>query len=189
MALEMIVNSNYKKVLIEQPQNVNAYLSLAGAYRATEQHDLALQTLMQLKDIAADQPKVYFRLADTYLAMKNNVKAVEMANQAMELDNTLYESYMILAQVYFNYGYTKYEKFLWYEEEYLDKSKYYGEAADKLVEDRDNVKQEAYDYFGKEESYLNKAQERTDDPSILKEIKGKREILKQLKKATKSGGF
>jgi tetratricopeptide (TPR) repeat protein len=179
----------YQEVLVEQPNNINAYFSLSGAFRATEQNDKALEILLQLKEIAADQPKVYYRLADTYLAMKNNKKATEMANLAMGLDNTQYEPYLILAQVYFNYGYTKYEKFLDYEEKYQDKSIYYGEAADKLVEDRDKVKQEAYDFFCQDETYLNKAQERADDPSVLKEIKGKRELMKQLKTATKPGGF
>ncbi|MFC1898330.1 tetratricopeptide repeat protein [Candidatus Cloacimonadota bacterium] len=181
--------AKYKEVLIEQPDNINAYFSLSGAYRVTEQNDEALKTLLQLKEIASDQPKVYFRLADTYLALNNNKKAIEMANLAMGIDNSLYEAYMILAQVNFNYGYVKYEKFLDYEEKYQDKSVYYGEAADKLVEERDKVKQEAYEFFVLEENYLNKAQERTDDPSVLKEIKGKREILKQLKTATKPGGF
>lgn len=181
--------TKYKEVLIEQPNNINAYFSLAGAYRVTEQNNEALKTLLQLKKIAPNQPKVYFRLADTYLAMKNNAKAAEMANLAMGLDNKLYESYLLLAQISFNYGYEKYEKFLDYEEKYKDKSVYYGEKADKLVEERDNVKQEAYVFFCQEEAYLNKAQERTEDPSVLKEISGKRDILKQLKTATKSGGF
>ncbi|MDO9578354.1 MAG: tetratricopeptide repeat protein [Candidatus Cloacimonadales bacterium] len=181
--------AKYKEVLIEQPQNVNAYLNLAGAYRVTDQNDEALKTLLSLKKIAPNEPKVFFRLADVYLAMKNNTKAAEMANLAMGLDNKLYDSYLILAQINFNYGYEKYEKFLDYEEKYKDKSVYYGEKADKLVADRDKVKQEAYDFFCQEESFLNKAQERTDDPSALKEISGKRDILKQLKAATKPGGF
>jgi tetratricopeptide (TPR) repeat protein len=181
--------TKYKEVIVEQPNNINAYFSLAGAYRVTDQNDEALATLLKLKEIDANQPKVYFRLADVYLAIKNNTKAAEMANKAMELDPALYESYMLLAQVNFNYGYAKYEKFLEYEELYKDKSVYYGEKADQLVADRDKVKTEAYNLFLKEESYLNQAQERTTDPSVTKEIKSKKDILKQLKSATNPSNF
>ncbi len=181
--------AKYREVIAEQPDNVNAYFNLAGAYRVTEQNQAALNTLLELKKLNPEMPKVYFRLADTYLALKDLNKAKETANLAIGLDNTKYEPYKILATVYQRLGYEKYEKFLWYEEEYKDKSKYYGEAADKLVEDRDKVKAEAYAFFVKSEEYLKQAESKTDDRSDLKEIKASRETLKQLKSATKAGGF
>lgn len=179
----------YKSVLAEQPDNINAYMNLAGAYRVTDQNQEALKTLLQLKDIHPELPKVYLRLADVYLVMKDYGKTIAMADKALELDSNLYDSYLVKAQVKFEQGYKKYEKFLWYEEEYKDKTKYYGEKADQLVEDRDRVKEEAYNLFLEEEALLNKAQSMTTDPSVVKEIKSKKETLKQLKSATKPGGF
>lgn len=181
--------TRYKNVLAENPENLNAYMNLANAYRVTGQNQDALNTLLKLKNLRPDLPIVYLRLADVYLNLKNYAKAEESANIALDKNPENYEPYLIKAQVNFFLGYQKYEKFLWYEEEYKDKSKYYGEAADKLVEDRDKVKQEAYDYFLAEEKLLDKAQEMTQDPSTLKDIKNKKDILIQLKNATRPGGF
>ncbi|HPR17132.1 MAG TPA: tetratricopeptide repeat protein [Candidatus Cloacimonadota bacterium] len=181
--------AKYQHVLIEQPENINAYINLAQAYRITNQNQEALTTLLKLKEIAPDLPKVYLRLADTYIALKNYPKAEAMTDKATELDSSQYESYLIKAQIKFDLGYQKYEKFLWYEEEYKDKSKYYGEAADKLVEERDQVKQEAHNYFIAEDKLLSQALSMTTDPSELKDIKSKQDLLKQLKNATKPGGF
>ena len=164
-------------------------MNLAGAYRVTGQDKEALNTLLKLKQISPELPKVYLRLADLYLAMKDYKDAMVMADKALELNANQYESYLIKAQVKFEQGYQKYEKFLWYEEEYKDKTKYYGEKADKLVEERDKVKEEAYNLFLEEESFLNLAQAMTNDPSVQKEIKSKKATLKQLKSATKPGGF
>jgi len=181
--------ARYKKVLAEKPDNINAYMNLANAYRVTGQEQQALKTLLKLKDIKPDLTRVYLRLAETYLAINDYPKAREMANFVIQQEPQNYEPHMILAQINFNLGYEKYEKFLWYEEEYKDKSKYYGEAADRLVEERDAVKVEAYNYFLEEEKNLNNAESMTNDPSILKDIRNKREILKQLKAATKPGSF
>lgn len=181
--------TKYKQVLSEQPENINAFLNLAGAYRITGQNQEALNTLLNLQKISPDLPKVYLRLADTYLSMKNYSKTMQMAEKALELDENLYDSYMIKAQVKFEQGYKKYEKFLDYEEKYKDKSIYYGEKADQLVEARDKVKEEAYNLFLEEEALLNQAKGMTTDPSVQKEIRNKKEILKQLKSATKPGGF
>ena len=82
-----------------------------------------------------------------------------------------------------------YEKFLDYEEMYKDKNEFWGTKADELVEKRDKVKAEAYAYFIKSENYLKEAEARTDISSVLKDIKKNRSLLKQLKDATKAGGF
>ncbi len=181
--------ARYKKVLLEKPDNINAYMNLANAYRVTGQDQAALETLTKLKNLRPDLTKVYLRLAETYLAIKNYDNARKMSDTAIQQDPQNYEPYLILAQISFNLGYQKYEKFLWYEEEYKDKSKYYGEAADKLVEERDKVKEEAFNYFLEEEKYLNTAESLTSDPSVLKDIRNRREILNQLKAATKPGSF
>ena len=181
--------AKYQEVIAEQPDNVNAYFNLAAAYRVTEQNQKALNTLLELKKLAPEMPKAYFRLADTHLALKDYRKAKEAANQAIGLDETKYEPYKTLATVNQRLGYSKYEKYLDYEEKYKDKSVYYGDKADQLVEARDRVKSEAYAYFVKSGDYLSEAEKRTEDRSNLKEIKASRETLKQLKNATKAGGF
>ncbi|MEA2096253.1 MAG: hypothetical protein U9P73_06140, partial [Candidatus Cloacimonadota bacterium] len=104
-------------------------------------------------------------------------------------DAELYDSYRVLASIHQKIGYNKYEKFLDYEEMYKDKSIYYGEKADELVEKRDRVKAEANANFKKAEDYLTETEKRTDKASVLKDIKRTRTTLKQLKEATKSGGF
>ncbi len=180
---------NYKQMVIDQPENKTAYMNLAGAYRETNQNDKALKVLNDLVILAPDNPKVYIRLADVYIALENYSKATENANKAIEIDAELYDSYRVLASIHQKIGYNKYEKFLDYEELYKDKSVYYGEKADELVEKRDRVKAEANANFKKAEFYLSETEKRTDKDSVLNDIKRTRVTLKQLKEATKSGGF
>lgn len=181
--------ANYKKVVKNQPDNVSAYFNLAGAYRVTNKNDLALQTLLKLKKLSPELPKVYFRLADIYIAIKDYTKAIQSVNKSIEIDPTLYQSYKIMALIKQSLGYKKYEKYLDYEEKYKDKSVYFGKKADELVEKRDKVKKEAYNYFIESGNYLDKTKARTDDPSILKEIQNSKKTLNQLLNATKDSAF
>ncbi|NQT64649.1 MAG: tetratricopeptide repeat protein [FCB group bacterium] len=180
---------NYKQMVIDQPENKTAYMNLAGAYRETNQNSEALKVLNDLIILAPDNPKVSLRLADVFIALEDFAKAIHNANKAIEIDAELYESYRVLASIHQKIGYKKYEKFLEFEEMYKDKSVYYGEKADELVEQRDKVKAEAYSNFNKAENYLTETENRTDKTSILNEIAKTRITLKQLKEATKSGGF
>ena len=180
---------NYKQMVIDQPENKTAYMNLAGAYRETNQNSKALEVLNNLEVLDSTNPKVYLRLADVYIALENFIKAAYNANKAIEIDANLYDSYRILASIHQKIGYNKYEKFLEFEEMYQDKSIYYGEKADELVEQRDKVKTEANANFKKAEYYLTETEKRTDKVSVLNDIKRTRTTLKQLKEATKSGGF
>jgi len=180
---------NYKQMVIDQPDNKTAYMNLAGAYRETNQNSEALKTLNDLQILDPENPKVYLRLADVSIALEEFAKAIHNANKAIELDEKLYESYRVLASIHQKIGYKKYEKFLEFEELYKDKSVYYGEKADELVEQRDKVKAEANSNFKKAEQYLIETEKRTDKSSVLSDINKTRIILKQLKEATKSGGF
>ncbi len=180
---------NYKKVLAEQPENTSAYFNLAGAYRVSNKNEKALEVLLQLKDLKPENQKVYLRLADGYIALKRYDEASKNAKQAIEIDPEHHEAYLVLAFVNQSLGYAKYEQYLDYEEKYKDKSVYYGKKADELVEKRDKVKSEAYDYFVKSEEYLDQAAEKTKDTSVLKDIKAKKQTLNQLKNATKKGAF
>ena len=180
---------NYKQMVIDQPDNKTAYMNLAGAYRETNQNSEALKVLNELIILAPDNAKVYLRLADVYIALDEFSEAAENANKAIEIDAELYDSYRVLASIHQKIGYNKYEKFLDYEEDYKDKSVYYGPKADELVEKRDRVKAEANANFKKAEYYLSETEKRTDKDSVLNDIKRTRVTLKQLKEATKSGGF
>lgn len=180
---------NYKQMVIDQPENKTAYMNLAGAYRETNQNSKALKVLNELIILAPDNAKVYLRLADVHIALGEFSKATENANKAIEIDAELHSSYRVLASIHQKIGYKKYEKFLEYEEMYKDKSIYYGEKADELVEKRDIVKAEANANFKKAEYYLSETEKRTDKTSVLNDIKRTRTTLKQLKEATKSGGF
>jgi len=180
---------NYKKMVIDQPENKTAYMNLAGAYRETNQNNEALKILNDLKTLDSANPKVYLRLADVHLALDEFIKATYNTNKAIEIDANLYDSYRILASIHQKIGYKKYEKFLEFEEMYKDKSIYYGAKADELVEQRDKVKAEANSNFKKAEYYLDETEKRTDKDPVLKDIKRTRITLKQLKDATKTGGF
>jgi len=180
---------NYKQMVIDQPDNKTAYMNLAGAYRETNQNNEALKVLNDLKTLDPENPKVYLRLADVYIVLEEFAKAIHNANKAIELNAELYESYRVLASIHQNIGYKKYEKFLEFEGLYLDKSVYYGEKADELVEQRDKVKAEANSNFKKAEHYLSETEKRTDSSSVLSDINKTRVTLRQLEEATKSGGF
>ncbi|MDA3813202.1 MAG: tetratricopeptide repeat protein, partial [Candidatus Cloacimonetes bacterium] len=180
---------NYQQMVNDQPENKTAYMNLAGAYRETNQNDKALKILNDLKIIDPENPKVYLRLADVFIVLEDFTKAIHHANKAIEIDADIYDSYRVLASIHQKIGYKKYVKFLEFEELYKDKSIYYGEKADELVELRDKVKAEAYSNFNKAENYLTETEKRTDKTSVLNEIAKTRITLKQLKEATKSGGF
>ena len=144
---------------------------------------------LELIILAPDNPKVYLRLADVYIALDEFIKATYNANKAIEIDAELYDSYRVLASIHQKIGYNKYEKYLEYEEDYKDKSVWYGEKADEMSEMITKVKAEANSNFKKAEYYLTETEKRTDKASVLNDIKRTRTTLKQLKEATKSGGF
>lgn len=180
---------NYKQMVIDQPENKTAYMNLAGAYRETNQNDEALKVLTDLKALDPENPKVYLRLADVFITLEDFTKAITNANKAIQIDAEYYASYRVLASIHQKIGYKKYEEFLEYEEMYQDKSVYYGEKADRLVEKRDKVKNEANSNFKKALEFLDETEKRTDKSSVLRDVKKTRKTLIQLKNATKSGGF
>ena len=176
----------YIAVIEEQPDNLSAYYNLAGAYRITNQKDKALETLLIIKEKDPENPKVYFRLADSYLAAESYTEAIDAANKALELDEEIYEPHMVLAQIYQATGYTKYEKYLELDEKAKE---VYGAEADRIVQQRDQIKADAHADFVKSESNLDKAKEKTNSNSVLKDIERRRTILTKLLDATKKGFF
>ena len=176
----------YKSIIAEQPDNMKAYMNLANAYSATEQHQEALDTAIKLSEIIPDNPKVYILTANAYSSLKRHNEAEADAKKAISMDETLYQPYRILSEIYQAKGYIKYEKFLILEEEAKEA---YGSEADELVARRDGAKQAANDYFMQAQSSLNDAKNRTDNASELKYIQARKETLKQLLEATKKDFF
>ncbi|MBN1949479.1 MAG: hypothetical protein JW784_07020, partial [Candidatus Cloacimonetes bacterium] len=121
-----------------------------------------------------------------YSALKQNQKAEQNARKALELDNTMYQPYRILSDIYFAKGYEKYENYLQLEEQAKTA---YGQQADELVDKRDLAKAAAHDLFLQSDSFLNEALARTDNLSEEKYIKSRKQTLEQLLNATKKDFF
>jgi len=177
--------TKYESVVEKNPENTKAYFNLAGAYRINEQNKEALDALLKVKELDPENESVFLRLGDVYLVMKKFNKAETNAVKAKELDPENYEPYFLLAQVKKEQGYVKYEEYLQHEEEYKDKSVYYGDKADEKVEIRDNARDKANAYFTEAKSILNQAMTLADSRSAKKDIKGAIELINQLIAATK----
>ncbi|MFO7896842.1 MAG: tetratricopeptide repeat protein [Candidatus Cloacimonadales bacterium] len=178
--------AQYKSIIAEQPENVRAYLNLTNAYLATEQFDLALETASQLLEMDPDDTNALILLANAHNSLKNYQKAREAAEAVIKIDAEKYQPYRIISDLSFERGYAKYEEFLELEE----KAKtVYGEEADRLVDERDRVKQVAYEFFEDSKEYLNKAKAKTSSNSEIRYINSRMETLNQLLKATEKDFF
>jgi len=178
--------AKYESVVEKNPDNTKAYFNLAGAYRINEQYQDALTALLKVKELDPENESVFLRLGDVYLVMKKYSKAETNAVKAKELDPENYEPYSLLAQVKKEQGYVKYEEFLKHEEEYKDKSVYYGAKADEKVELRENARKRAHAYFAEAENLLTKAMELADSRSAKKDINASIKLIKDLQDATKA---
>ncbi len=180
--------SHYIEIIEKEPDNIKAHFSLANLYIGSEKFDKALEVAVTLKEKIPEDPKVYILFATSYNSGKNYPKAEENADKVIEMDPALYQPYRILAEIYFDRGYKKYEEYLKIEDD-IKSGKYYGEELDNLVDKRDKVKEKGYNFFLKSQSYLDQAKERTESESELKYIVSKKETLKQLLAATKKEWF
>jgi len=178
--------AQYKSIIAEQPENVRAYLNLTNAYLATEQFDLALETASQLLEMDPDDTNALILLANAHNSLKNYQKAREAAEAVIKIDAEKYQPYRIISDLSFERGYDKYEEFLELEE----KAKtVYGEEADRLVDERDRVKQVAYEFFEVSKEYLNMAKTKSSNNSEIRYINSRMETLNQLLKATEKDFF
>jgi len=169
--------TRYQNQIERDPQNVSAYLNLAGAYRTLERNSQALQTLETLMQFEENNPTVYIRMADVKIAQGNLNAAERDAQRAIELDPDLYESYMILSQIYQIRGYNEYEKFLNLEEEARGA---FGSEANRLVAERDEARNEANSLFTTADQYLDMAAQRTGEPTVTRDITNRKQLLSQL---------
>lgn len=179
----------YKSVVAENPDNIKAYFNLAGAYRMKDMNTEALATLESLMKIDAENVRIPLAKADVYIAMNQLSNAKKQVELAMAKDPELYEPYRLMATIKLKQGQVKYDKYNWYVEEYKDKTKYYGEKADKLVRDRDAVQKEAYDLFKESREYLRKALAHTQSNSNKRDIKSVDGLLTQYLDATRPDNF
>ena len=178
--------AKYESVVENNPENTKAYFNLAGAYRINEQYQDALNALLKVKELDPENESVFLRLGDVYLVMKKYSKAESNAVKAKDLDSENYEPYSLLAQVKKEQGYVKYEEFLKHEDEYKDKSVYYGAKADEKVELRESARKRAHAYFTEAENLLTKAMELADSRSAKKDINASIKLIKDLQAATKA---
>lgn len=177
--------AKYESVVESNPENTKAYFNLAGAYRINERNKEALDALLKVKKLDPENESVFLRLGDVYLVMKQFSKAETNAVKAKELDPENYEPTFLLAQIKKEQGYVKYEEYLKHEDEYKDKSIYWGEKADKKVELRDNSRDKAHSYFMESKRLLNEAMSLADSRSAEKDIKAAITLINQLIEATK----
>lgn len=91
---------NLKKAIGYDPQLAEAYLELADAYLANNQPETALPYLDTAAGLLPQSPLVFVLRAKIALAMGDGQLALEDAQQAVALDQTMLEAYRVLAQAY-----------------------------------------------------------------------------------------
>ncbi|MFA5499069.1 MAG: tetratricopeptide repeat protein [Candidatus Cloacimonadia bacterium] len=176
----------YKAQIEKSPDNTNAYYSLAGAYRTQDKNRDALETLLKLVNIDSDNPTVHIRLADIYIALDRLNDAEKSAQKANSLDSNLPEPYMLNAQIAQIRGYAKYEQFIDLEEKAKEA---YGSEANRLIAERDQTKNEANKLFLSADKNLDTAISKTNDQGLIRDLRGRKQMLMQLIDQTKKSFF
>ncbi len=185
----------YENIVRTNPRNSLGYLNLAGLYRsaaaeaaesgnqnlANEYHQKALLTLNNLKKFDSENPLLYLRLSDIYLAMNNLGEAENSANSALSQDPTLYQPYMILATVNQRRGTEKYNQYVDIDKKYQTAV---GRTADRLAKERETAKLAANNFFKKAEEQFKAAKTRTSEPEVIIDLNGKLANIAQLIKQT-----
>jgi len=183
--------TRYENIILSNPTNTTAYLNLAGLYRTAaaaasdennqalvnENNQKALDTLNKLKLIDEENPFVYLRFADVYLATNRLNDAETNANLTLSKDSSLYQPYILLASINQRRGTDSYNLF-------IDKDKQfqtaYGPTANRLAKERDAARLAANNYFRRAEDQLKSAKNRTSEPEIILDVESKLTTLAQL---------
>jgi len=170
--------TRYENILKSDPQNVQAYLTVAGLYRTqagesrdskvtNELNTKAINALNQAKKIDPENAMVYLNLAAIYLSQKKNNEAESNANTAIAKNPSLYQPYVILASVTQSKGSDQYNRFADLEKQ---AAKAVGKKANQLKKDRDAAKASALNLLRKAKEQLESARSRTSDTSALSDI-------------------
>lgn len=183
--------ARYENIVQNSPANTLAYLNLTGLYRqaATEASEVNNQTLVnqynqktidalnRLRSIDPENPMVYLRFADVYLAT-NRVKDAETnANLALSKDPTIYQPYMLLATINQRLGSDKYNQFIDLEKRAAEA---FGATADRLGRERDAARTAANGFFRRADENLRAAKIRTNEPEVISDIDSKLVNIAQL---------
>jgi Tfp pilus assembly protein PilF len=89
---------------IVTPEQVQARLELAERYLVEGEPRLALQQLLLIEPKAKDNPRLYFDLGLTYMAMGEDPKAEQAFLKAIQLDQNYAEAWNNLGQIYLVQG-------------------------------------------------------------------------------------
>lgn len=179
--------TKYEARIKSDPQNIQAYLSVAGLYRtqaeasdaktAAELNTKAINTLNQLKKLDPDNALVYLNLAAIYLSQKKNGDAETNANLAISKNSGLYQPYLILASINQSKGADQYNRFGDLEQQ---ASKAVGKKADQLKKDRDAAKNSARSFFLKAKEQLEAARNRASDAEAVRDINNRLSTINNL---------
>jgi len=179
--------TKYEARIKSDPQNLQAYLSVAGLYRtqaeasdaktAAELNQKAITTLTQLKKLDPENALVYLNLAAIYLSQKKNGDAETNANLAISKNSGLYQPYLILASINQSKGAEQYNRFGDLEQQ---ASKAVGKKADQLKKDRDAAKNSARNFFVKAKEQLEAARNRASDAEALRDINNRISTINNL---------
>jgi tetratricopeptide (TPR) repeat protein len=170
--------TRYENILKSDPQNIQAYLTVAGLYRTqagesrdskvtNELNTKAITALNQAKKIDPENAMVYLNLAAIYLSQKKNSEAESNANTAIAKNPSLYQPYVILASVTQSKGTDQYNRFADLEKQ---AAKAVGKKANQLKKDRDAAKASALNFLRKAKEQLEAGRSRTTDSSALSDI-------------------
>jgi tetratricopeptide (TPR) repeat protein len=179
--------TKYEARIKSDPDNLQAYLSVAGLYRtqaeaadgktANELNQKAINTLNQLKKKDPDNALVYLNLAAIYFSQKKNGDAETNANLAISKNSGLYQPYLILASINQGKGAEQYNRFGDLEQQ---AAKAVGKKADQLKKDRDAAKNSARNFFLKAKEQLEAARNRATDAAALRDINNRLSTINNL---------
>ncbi|MDD3051235.1 MAG: tetratricopeptide repeat protein [Candidatus Cloacimonetes bacterium] len=179
--------TNYKQQIEKEPKNETLYLRLAKSYRMNSNVPETIATLLKLIEINPEQIEAINLLADSYLAAKDYKNSEKYAKMSIAKKPEFFDPYMILSRISQIKGYAKYEEYLKKDEEGAN---LYGEEKNKNIDERDQIKAEAYNLFVESEKYLLDAEKRIgNNPSLEIEIKNEKQKISALKKQTEKTFF
>ena len=89
------------------PNLIEAYLALADYYLHLNDPEAALDTLEYFDDLEIESPYIPLYKAQAHLLLDEPNTALEFAQQALALDQTLLPAYLTLGQIYLNIGFPR----------------------------------------------------------------------------------
>lgn len=180
--------AKYEQIIKNNPQNTQAYLSVANLYRiqASEATDpkvsaeitqKAVDIMIQLKNAQPDNALAYLNLATIYITQSKFAEVETNANLAAQKDPTLHLPYVYLSTVSQNKGTVDYNRFADLEQK---AAKAVGKQANQLKKDRDAARNSAVNNFRKAAEYLGQAKSRATEAEDITDINNRLSKVTQL---------